>query len=337
MFPVVRDEVEHLPTAAYDSEGCRNGQTPATQQLIGLRLAHQGQSDVCADPMHQHVQWARCSDRGVLLPQRPGGGVPRIRERRLAGRHQRRIQVGEPGDREEDLAAYLDQFRNRFSGQRARHITEGCDVAGDVLPHPAITTGRPRGKTATAVDQIDDQSVDLQLTQPGNLLARQHPLHPGHPVGEFVRRKDIVKTEQSLQVGDRSEVGHCLGGAHPLTRAVRGAQLREGVLQLLKLAHQSVVLGVRHGRRVAPVVPLLGFTDQVGQLRPTMLVGQSRLSHLGLIAGLQCGQIAFFIGHAPMIAGHTDEPPSLVRFPAQTPNFGFQMVLSRAAPNAAKI
>ena len=51
--------------------------------------------------------------RGSFMPQRPGGGVARVGERRLARLDERGVEVGERLDREEDLAAHLDEVGHR--------------------------------------------------------------------------------------------------------------------------------------------------------------------------------------------------------------------------------
>ena len=66
------------------------------------------------NPCTTHPQRAARGDPRVLLPQRPGGGVARVGERRLARpRPACALSVGERLDREEHLAADLQQRRAR--------------------------------------------------------------------------------------------------------------------------------------------------------------------------------------------------------------------------------
>ena len=96
----------------------------------------------------------RRGDPRVLLPQRPGGGVARVGERRLAGLDQRGVELREGGDREEDLAAHLEQLRHRDVGpsQPAGHVGDGADVGGDVLAGAPVAAGRRADQPAVLVD-----------------------------------------------------------------------------------------------------------------------------------------------------------------------------------------
>src|SRR5438067_11562148 len=90
-------------------------------------------------------------DLGILLAQRPGRGVARVRIRRLARFDHLGVQLEEVLDPEVHLAAHLAQGghgESRAAGELLRNLLERADVEYDVLTRPAVTTGaRPRDVT----------------------------------------------------------------------------------------------------------------------------------------------------------------------------------------------
>src|SRR5699024_6939981 len=164
-------------------------------------------SDLGTHPVHDHRQRAGGGHPGVLLPQRPGGGVARVGERWVFGfGGDAFVEFFELPDRHEDLTAYLQQLR---CGAYALVETfgdhlDGADVEGDVLTHPAVTPGGRAYQAATFVDQVDGEPVDLELAQ-----VVFHRYFRGGPVGpgvELLGVEGVAEAFHPHQVFDLGEV-----------------------------------------------------------------------------------------------------------------------------------
>ncbi len=232
--------------------------------LVRIGLGGDVEAAVGTESMHDHGQWAAGGDPRVLLPQGAGGGVARVGERFVASGDQRGVEFGEGRRREEDLAADLQQLGHAPTAQPARHRREGPDVRGDVLSRPPVAAGGRARQVAVLVDQVDRETIDLQLAQPGVHLGL--PGDAGGPRLELHLREDVVQREQPLQVLHRGEQRRD-GAGDLLGRRVRRAQTRIAGLELRQLGHELVVLGVGDGRGIQDVVAEGVFAQLPGQLR----------------------------------------------------------------------
>ena len=250
----VRDVLEHLADAVADHRAVRHRQPPRPQGRVGLRLAPRVEPDPLAEPVADQPQVPRAGDARVLLPQRTRSGVARVRERRLPGLDQRRVERLEVGQPEVHLAPHLDQLGHGELGRAGEplgDLLEGAHVQRDVFAGAAVATGQSAGEQPVLVEQVHREPVDLQLAQVRHLadLARD-PLRPG---AHLVRREGVVEAEHPLQVIVRREVGGELA-AHLLRGRVGRRQLRMFLLELHQLAPQRVELPVGDDRRIEHVV-----------------------------------------------------------------------------------
>ena len=314
----VDDEPLHLVGAIEQPVVRGGGQAPRLEPCVGLALAGDLEALPGADAVHDEVQRPGGGDGGVLLPERAGGGVAGVRERRLAGLDQRRVEVGEFLGGEEDLPADLDQPGQVVARQPVWDAGDRQHVAGDVFAHPAVATGGCGDEASVAVGEVDREPVDLELAQPADRLAVDAPLGPAHPLAQLVGREDVVEAVHLLRVLHRREVGD-VRHADPLGGGVGRAQARELLLELLQVAHELVVLGVGDGRRVAPVVGLLRLVDAGGQIGPPVTfveAGLGRrptglLAQFGVLGGLVVGPVggrACGEGVARSAVGHGAHP-----------------------------
>ena len=85
-------------------------QAPRLQRAVGVVQRLRAEALGTAEAVADHPQLASGGDGGILLPQRTGGAVARIGERRLALCDQAGVQVLEIGDPEEHLAAHLEHL-----------------------------------------------------------------------------------------------------------------------------------------------------------------------------------------------------------------------------------
>src|SRR4029078_2010009 len=99
--------------------------------------------------------------------QRARRGVPRVRRRLLAARRLGIVEAGEPGEREVDLAAHLEERRRRFAlvGAYAEwHGRHGAQVPRHVLAARAVPARRAADERALLVDDGDRGADEHLLT-----------------------------------------------------------------------------------------------------------------------------------------------------------------------------
>ena len=190
-------------------------------------------------PVADEAEVARRGHPRVLLPQRPGGRVARVGERRLAIGDQRLVEGSELGDGEIDLAAHLQHLGDVVALQPLGDHGDRPDVGGHVLPDPAVAAGGGPDQPALLVDQVQRQPVHLQLAQVAGLedpLLAQLPDGPRGPPVQLVAAEHVVQAHQPLQVLDRGERRR-RRSTDLLGRRVRGPQRRVVVLDRVQLAH----------------------------------------------------------------------------------------------------
>ena len=198
-LPDTRQVVDHPEAVAHR-------QPERAQPVVGRRLPVDLEAPVRPDAVHHQPQRPGGGDPRVLLPERAGGGVARVGERRLALLDHAGVDVGEGRDREVDLAAHLEQLRDVVPGQLLRDALHRADVGGDVLPRGAVAAGGGAHQPALLVDDRDRDAVDLELAQEAGARAAL-PLDAGRPGGQLVAGEGVVQALHPLEVLDRRERG----------------------------------------------------------------------------------------------------------------------------------
>ena len=110
-------------------------------------------------------------DRGVLLAQRPGGGVAGVDERPRAGLGLAPVELVEARDRHVDLAPHLDHLGRAARRSSRGDGADGGHVGGHVLADLAVAPGRGPHQPPALVEQAHGQAVDLELAG----VAPPHP------------------------------------------------------------------------------------------------------------------------------------------------------------------
>ena len=305
MLAPVGDALGHLVHRLHHRVVFGDRQAPGAQPLVRLGLPRDVEAGPRADAVAEHRQRAGRGDPRVLLPQRASRRVARVRERRLARRDERGVQLLEPGEGKEDFAAHLDEVRDVVAAVVAelfRHIRDRPHVEGDVLPHPSVAAGGRAGQPALLVGEVHGQAVDLQLGQPAHRPARV-ALGAIHPGREILGGEDVVEAQHAFGVLDRREPGG-KAAADPLRRGLGRDQRRMLCLERLEFLQQPVELAVGHRRRIEDVVAELRVGDGLRQLgmprgglggdiergrvaqRVHRDLGAARLRAGGLLAGL---------------------------------------------------
>ncbi len=128
---------------------------------------------------------------------------------------------------------------------------------GDVLTGGTVATGRRSHQFTVPVQQVDGESVDLQLGQPfdgaawaDRFDARGSPAHPDVQLGQG---EDVLQAVHALQVVDGGE-GRGGIAADFLGGRIVGDQLRMQCLDSFQPPEQLIELRVGNCRRVLVVV-----------------------------------------------------------------------------------
>ena len=250
--PVVVDVEAHLRQAGQD-----------------LRLALRAASRV--ERVHEAVEVPPGRDARIELPDRAGGGVAWVGEKRLALGLQLGVQPLKAALRHVYLAADLERrWEFRRDRHRQRNAGDGLDVGRDVFADIAVAAGRPDPVATILVEEAHGQAIDLQL---GDVLEPDVSQRASHTLVEFanlIALEGVGEAQHRCAVGDLGKrVGRRL--ADPLRRRVRRHQLRVLCLQLDQLAEERVVLGVGDLGVVEHVILPVRAIDQRPQLEDACL------------------------------------------------------------------
>ena len=208
--------------------------------------------------MTDEVERPGRGDARIELLQRPGGGVPRVREHRLARLLALPVQPAERLDRQVHFAADLEQLgdRVRTAVEPERYTPNRADVRRDVLADDAVAARRTGGEHPVLVDELDGDPVDLRLTDVLDPLAVQELPDAGVELRHLLRRRDVAERQHGVAMADRFELLE-RPRAHPLRRRVGARQLRVLGLERLEATEEVVVFGVRDDRVVEHVVAVV--------------------------------------------------------------------------------
>jgi hypothetical protein len=124
-------------------------------------------------------------------------------------------------------------------------VVDGPEVRRHALADVAVAPGGAADQHAVLVEEGDGGAIDLELGH----VAAVHDLGgdagvAALPAPQLVGVEGVVQGEHGGQVPDLVELVGRLG-AHPEGGGVRGGELGVVGLELLQLAEQAVVLGVR--------------------------------------------------------------------------------------------
>ena len=306
VFAEVVDELLNLGDVLDNPPARGGGQPPIVEHGIRLALAGHLEAATRAQTMDEHPQRATRGDSWVLLAQRTGGRVARVGERWPPSRHEARVELFEGRDREEHLAAHLDHLRHRRLGGRGEHGRYAVDrphVERHVFAGAPVTTGERPSEPTTLVEEVDRQSVDLELAQEPvcrRALPTRIPRHPRRPRRKLLGREGVVQAEHPLEVVDGLEVRREGGGPHLLGRAIRGSQRGMARFERGELADQRVIFTVGDRGCVLHVIGELVPPDRLGEVGPRVPDGRRHIGSDRADVGRAGGQVA--------CAGHRRHP-----------------------------
>ena len=176
------------------------------------------------------------SDPAAALRGLANGALPASTSRALSSR--------ELLDREEHLAAHLEQPGTSSPASSRGHGGDGAHVERDVLAGRAVAAGQRAHQSAVLVEQVDGHAVDLELAQVvdgGRALVALDALGPGR---RAPRPRTRCRGSSSARCGrpPRSRSRTC---RRPSGSASRACAARGALLERLQLAHQLVVFARR--------------------------------------------------------------------------------------------
>ena len=219
---------------------------------------------VLLDVEDEDVKAALLRDPWVLLPQRAGGGVPRVPECLFAVQFLVRHELLEDSPGHIDLAAHLQEGNVRVD--MLRDGCYGAEVFRNVFAGVAVAPGRTADQFAAGVLQRHREAVDLRLHV-------QQPLGPALVdtlciVLQLTEGKGVLQTLHAYAMWHRSKE-RTGPSTHVLCRRVRRDEFRILFFQSLQLVVQAVVLVVLNGRGVLVIVEVtVVFQGAAELLRP---------------------------------------------------------------------
>ena len=147
--------------------------------------------------MTHHFQAALFHLGAILHAQSTCRGIARVSKLFLAIGRALLIDLFKILGSHIDFAANLDQLWDRVficPLELMRNVFNHTCVSSDVFAHCAIATGRGGGKAPIAIDQIDRQAINLELSQISLCWGSIEPiLH-------LASTKDIVQAHHPLKV-----------------------------------------------------------------------------------------------------------------------------------------
>ncbi len=195
VFAPIVDALDHRIDTLHQFGVLGDRQTPGGERAVGLVLRGGGVAFDPSEAVTDHPQPTPRGDRGILLAQRTRRGIARIRVRRFALGHDRGIEGLEILQPEVDLAAHLEQIRDRVlrrRGQLTGDVLDGACVERDVLTGASVAAGRAAHQPSLLVNQVQRDTVDLHLAQ----IVQIRPgfgLDPARPGTQFIEIEDIVQ------------------------------------------------------------------------------------------------------------------------------------------------
>jgi hypothetical protein len=234
------DVVVHLARAAADAHGVRNLESPLPGFYEALPMGLERQV-LARQLVERAVQSAAGHHRRGLLLERPGRGVARIGERRLAVLFALGVEAVERSIRQQDFAPDLEELGPVVAPQSQRHRADRPHVGRHVVAPGAVAAREGLYQQAVFVGERDGRAVEFEFGD--QLRFARFALDAGDEFVQLVERIGVAQREHREAVFHAPELGGRVA-AHPQRR-------RRGVgpfgmlgLQPLQLAHQGVELEI---------------------------------------------------------------------------------------------
>ena len=221
---------------------------------------------VRADSIRPERQRTVRSDRRILLAQRAGSGIARVRCGLLPLSDEPLVQLAEAGERHVHLAANLDQLRGVASEHPQGNRRDRAQIDSHVFADLTVAARRTAREDAVLVREVDRETVDLRFEHVGDRRGVAKALVDvlGPFLDRFVGRHLLERAHRGL-MPNLLELRR-RGSPDALGRRVRRHELRVLALQFLELVVGAVVRGVVDRRLVEHVVLVQPAVEQVAQL-----------------------------------------------------------------------
>ena len=227
------------------------------------------------------MQRPRCRDAGIELPERPGRKVAGVGVRREPGFHLLLVQRREIVVTHIHFAPHVDHARDRRSFQPFGNVPHGADVGGHILALEAVATRRRIGEHAILVAQRTREAVDLRFGDEGQRRICRGFQETAYARDEFRHIGWIERIAERQHRHRMFDLAEFWRGrrAHLLRQRVWGGELRIRGFERSVAPPQSIVIGIRDGRRVVLVIASIVGRD---------LRAKPRMFGARLISGRRC-------------------------------------------------
>ncbi len=237
VLAVIFDHVEDLLERRDLAVVRGDGNAPFPVQLVGLGLVVDhvmavvraaGAPTQRTDAMRVEAQAARRRDARILLTQTARGRIARIGERRASRILVLVVQCVEIVPTHEHLATDLHEFGNVLvrSGKVLRDGGDGAHVERDVLAGHAVAARQPLFEHPVAVDEVQRETVDLDLAghrQRFRLGPVECAQHAVVPFPKLLDGEHVIEAHHTRGVAHGGEI---VGerAAHAMRRRLRRIQ-----------------------------------------------------------------------------------------------------------------
>ncbi|CCJ99029.1 hypothetical protein BN130_1652 [Cronobacter malonaticus 507] len=168
--------------------------------------------------------------------------------------------------RQKHFTAHFEARRNVVTAKLQRNGANGAHVKRDIFAGSAVAASGGAYQQPIFIQQADRQAVEFQFAAVHQRIgAFQAILYPLVERQETRLVKHVIQREHRHFMPHLAELGQ-RRGANALGGRIGRHQFRMRLFQRAQLAHQAIVFGIRHFRRVHNVVEKFMMAKRGSQL-----------------------------------------------------------------------
>ena len=219
------------------------------------RIAHQ--------KVQKAIQSARCSHRGILLFEATRSGISGVGKGLFALGRTLGIEPLERGKGHKHLATNLKEVGIALAPQTQGHRANGTDIGSHIITTHAVATRHSAQQSATLIDKRDGRSVEFEFGDVVHLTRLL--LHTVEKLVQIVARVGIRQRQHRVDMLHTLELARKVA-THASCGRVGVVEFGVRLLQILQLAHQSVVLKVVNLGSVFDIIFMIVVFERTSQL-----------------------------------------------------------------------
>ena len=258
--------VETTLSALHDAQQRRDLESEFAQLLERFAVSRRHlPSAGLTHAVEEHIERTRRREPRIELSQAARRRIAWIDEDLLARRERFLVHGLEARKRHEDFAADLEDFGS-FASQSHRDGLDRLHVVSDIFAARTVAAGGGLDEHTVLVAKTHGQTVELGLCRVLDTFHIVETLtHAPVEIDQILLGKCIVEREHRCRMHDFPQLtDRC--DADALSGRIGSDELRMRSLDVLQLAHQPVVLGVRHRWIVEYVVAVVVTLDLLAKL-----------------------------------------------------------------------